>query len=75
MPALEEHQKFEQILHKIEPQGKLLKIWHPEGGVSAQITALEFTQPGGQTKKLILRRHGEIDRRQNPNIAADELVR
>jgi aminoglycoside phosphotransferase (APT) family kinase protein len=73
MPALEEHQKFEQILQKIEPQGKLLKIWQPEGGVSAQITALEFTQPGGQTKKLILRRHGEIDRRQNPNIAADEF--
>ena len=72
MSVLKDKQ-FEHIVHKIEPQGELLKTWHPEGGVSAQITALEIKQFEGQTKKFIVRRHGAIDLKQNPNIAKDEF--
>lgn len=65
--------KFHQLLQKLEPQSKLLRTWSLTGGVSAQVTALEIEQGDGQTKKMIVRRHGEIDLNQNPQIAADEF--
>jgi len=43
------------------------------GGVSAQLTGLELLLPDGQTQKLVVRCHGEADRRRNPVIAADEF--
>jgi aminoglycoside phosphotransferase (APT) family kinase protein len=41
--------------------------------VSAQVTAIEIALPGGTTQKMVVRRHGAIDLRRNPNIAADEF--
>jgi aminoglycoside phosphotransferase (APT) family kinase protein len=41
--------------------------------VSAQVTAIEIEVPGGTTQKMVVRRHGAIDLRRNPNIAADEF--
>jgi aminoglycoside phosphotransferase (APT) family kinase protein len=35
--------------------------------------ALEIERPGGRTKKMVVRRHGAGDRKQNPQIAADEF--
>ena len=73
MAASEIHDKFEQLVQKIVPQSKLLRAWELTGGVSAQVTALEIERPGGQTKKMIVRRHGAVDLQQNPQIAADEF--
>ena len=67
------HAEFTRLLHKFEPQSTLLRAWGLTGGVSAQITALEVQQQGGQTKRLIVRQHGPRDLAQNPRIAADEF--
>lgn len=66
-------QKYIQIMEKFDPEAMLVRAWKLEGGVSAQVIALEIEQAGGQTKKLLVRLHGEIDRAQNPQIAADEF--
>jgi aminoglycoside phosphotransferase (APT) family kinase protein len=68
-----EDQKFEQLVQKIDPQSKLLRTWQLKGGVSAQVTALEIERPDGQTKKLIVRQHGDVDLKHNPHVAADEF--
>jgi aminoglycoside phosphotransferase (APT) family kinase protein len=73
MTETEEDKKFEQVLQKIDHQSKLLRTWELEGGVSAQVTVLEIEQPDGQTKKMIVRRHGVVDLEHNPHIAADEF--
>jgi aminoglycoside phosphotransferase (APT) family kinase protein len=65
--------KFEQVVQKIDPKSKLLRTWELKGGVSAQVTALEIERPDGQTKKMIVRQHGEMDLKQNPQVAADEF--
>jgi aminoglycoside phosphotransferase (APT) family kinase protein len=63
---------FERIVQRIDPASKLLRSWKMTGGVSAQVTALEVAQPDGNTRKLIVRQHGETDLKYNPHIAADE---
>jgi aminoglycoside phosphotransferase (APT) family kinase protein len=65
--------KFEQIVQQFEPQSKLLRTWELKGGVSAQVTALKIEQSDGKIKKLIVRRHGAVDLKHNPHIAADEF--
>jgi aminoglycoside phosphotransferase (APT) family kinase protein len=65
--------KFEQVVHKIDPQSKLLRSWELTGGVSAQMTALELERPGGHTQKMIVRQHSEWELKRNPQIAADEF--
>jgi len=73
MAASEIHDKFEQLVQKIDPQSKLLRAWELKGGVSAQVTALEIERPDRQTQKMIVRQHGAVDLQQNPQIAADEF--
>jgi aminoglycoside phosphotransferase (APT) family kinase protein len=73
MAESKENKKFELLIQKLDPQSKLLRTWKLKGGVSAQVTALEIEQPGGQTKKMIVRQHGEVDLKRNPQIAADEF--
>ncbi|HET9918694.1 MAG TPA: phosphotransferase [Ktedonobacteraceae bacterium] len=73
MTESQEDKKFERLVQKFEPRSRLLRIWKLEGGVSAQVTALEVEQPGGQTKKMIVRRHGAVDLKHNSRIAADEF--
>lgn len=68
-----EDDKFEQLVQKVEPGSRLLRTWRLEGGVSAQVTAVEIARPDGRTKKMTVRRHGERDRKRNPQIAADEF--
>jgi aminoglycoside phosphotransferase (APT) family kinase protein len=68
-----EYSKFEQVVQKMDPQSKLLRLWELKGGVSAQVTALEIEQSDGQTKKMIVRQHGEREFKHNPQIAADEF--
>jgi aminoglycoside phosphotransferase (APT) family kinase protein len=71
--SAEETQKFEQVILKFYPGSTLKRAWEMKGGISAQVTALEIDQPDGQTKKLVVRRPGPVDLRNNPAIAADEF--
>src|SRR6185437_15373692 len=64
---------FTRMVQKIDPQYKLLRAWEMQGGVSAQVTALEVARIDGQTMKMIVRQHGERDRQQHPQVAADEF--
>ena len=73
MTVSKEDKKFAQVMRKIDPQGKLLRTWELQGGVSAQMTVLEIERPDGQTQKMIVRQHGEADLKFNPHIAADEF--
>jgi aminoglycoside phosphotransferase (APT) family kinase protein len=73
MIASPKDKKFEQVVRRIEPQSRLLRAWELKGGVSARVTALEIERPDGQTRIMIVRRHGEVDRKHNPRIAADEF--
>jgi aminoglycoside phosphotransferase (APT) family kinase protein len=66
-------EKFAQLVQKIDPQSKLLRAWELKGGISAQVTALEIEQSDGQIKKMLVRQHGAVDLKQNPQIAADEF--
>ncbi|MBH5319680.1 phosphotransferase [Paenibacillus sp. GSMTC-2017] len=63
---------YEKIVTKIDPRGNLLRFWHMSGGVSAQVTAIEMTTSENQRRKLIVRRHGEVDRKRDPHIANNE---
>lgn len=64
---------FRQLVRRLDPRATLLRTWRLTGGVSAQVTALEIERPDGQTTKLIVRRHGAVDRTRNPHIARDEF--
>lgn len=70
---IQEDNKFAQVVRKIDPWSRLLRIWELQGGISAQMTALEIERADGRAQKMIVRLHGEIDRKNNPQIAADEF--
>ena len=73
MTASQADNKFAQVVHKFEPQSKLLRAWELKGGGSAQLMALEIERPGDHTKKMIVRQHGVVDLEHNPHIAVDEF--
>ncbi len=73
MTASKEDHLFAQVVHKLDPRSKLLRTWALEGGVSAQVTALEIERADGQKQKLLIHRHGAVDLQHNPHIAADEF--
>ena len=56
-----EDTQFERVARRVEPQGTLLRAWPLQGGVSAQVTALEVSLPDGRSRKLVVRRHGAGD--------------
>jgi aminoglycoside phosphotransferase (APT) family kinase protein len=64
---------FRRVVTKACPEAELLRTWPLEGGVSAQITALEISRPGGRTEKLVVRQYGDTNVRANPNAAEDEF--
>lgn len=66
-------EKFARVAERLAPESRLVRAWALEGGVSAQVTALEIERVGGERQKLIVRRHGAADLSENANIAADEF--
>jgi aminoglycoside phosphotransferase (APT) family kinase protein len=62
-----------RLVHSLEPGAKLLRAWTLTGGVSARLTALEIENSDSAKKKLVVRQHGEADRKRNPRIAVDEF--
>ena len=61
-----------QIARKIEPGAALVATWELQGGISAQMTALELALPVGQRRRVIVRQPGARALRANPQAAADE---
>jgi aminoglycoside phosphotransferase (APT) family kinase protein len=70
---MQEADKFERVVRRIDAESTLVRAWALTGGISAQVTALEIERQNGRTHKLIVRRHGAIDFAHNPGIAADEF--
>lgn len=66
-------ERFARVVQAIAPQNKLLDAWELKGGVSAQVTALAIEASDGTRRRVVVRRHGEVDLKQNPSIAADEF--
>ena len=60
-------------MRRMEPHSTLLKSWPLIGGVSAQMTGFEIERPDGIIARMVVRCHGEVDRAQNPDIAAHEF--
>lgn len=73
MAAANEANPFDRLVQMIAPGSTLRRAWPLQGGVSAQVTALEIEQPDGRTRRLVVRRHGALDLEHNPQIAADEF--
>ncbi|ANS73597.1 hypothetical protein AWM70_02555 [Paenibacillus yonginensis] len=65
---------YQQVIEKNFPGSTLLRHWPLKGGVSAEVTALEFRQADGQLNKVIVRQHGAADLARNPRIAQDESL-
>ncbi|GAB5426370.1 MAG: hypothetical protein Crog4KO_35170 [Crocinitomicaceae bacterium] len=63
---------FHTLLKKALPDYQLLSANILKGGASAQTTLLDTVSAEGETKKFLVRQHGENDRAMNPNIAYDE---
>lgn len=68
-----ENDAFVQISQRVAPGSKVVRTWSLQGGVSAQVTAVEVRLPDGQSRKLLVRRHGLRDRQRNPQIATAEF--
>jgi aminoglycoside phosphotransferase (APT) family kinase protein len=68
----DEFARFQRLVPRLIPRGTLRRAWRLTGGVSAEITALEVERPDGCPAKLVVRRHGAIDRARNPHVARDE---
>lgn len=67
-------EKFSRLVHKIDPNSTLLRVWPLTGGISAQVNAVEIKDRFGQTRKLVVRQHGAVDFGLNPDIARDEFT-
>ena len=65
--------KFALLAEKVRPGSSLVRAWALAGGVSAQVTAMELALPDEGSAKLVVRRHGAVDRERNPQIAEDEF--
>ncbi len=68
----EENQILAQLVQRIIPQGRLLRAWPLQGGISAEMTALEVIRPDGRPQKMILRRPSPAALSHNPHTAEDE---
>ncbi len=73
MAASIRQDELRKLVERLEPGGELIRAWDLPGGVSAQVTALELGRADGQVRKVVVRRHGEADLKQNPHVAADEF--
>lgn len=65
---------FEKLVQQIAPRSKLRHVWPLQGGISAQMTALEIEDVHGQKQKMIVRRPGAATLKRNPQAAANEFM-
>jgi len=74
MVAPPDYRKFERLAQKVIPHSRLIRAWSLQGGISAEMTALEVQRPDGSTQKMIVRRPGENAYRHNPQAAQIEYL-
>ncbi|MEZ4833895.1 MAG: phosphotransferase [Caldilineaceae bacterium] len=63
---------FACLLQRFAPGAQLTRAWPLVGGVSAEVTALDYVTSGGDRQKAVARRHGPVDLARDPHIAAHE---
>ena len=73
MLAPDSQELFERLVRHIDRDARLIRAWPLEGGVSAEVTALEIEAGGGAVTKVVVRRHGPRDLAANPHVAAEEF--
>jgi aminoglycoside phosphotransferase (APT) family kinase protein len=73
MTQSREAPKFTQLVQTLAPQSTLLRAWPLQGGISAQMTALEMQEPDGRTYKWIVRQPGAGALKKDPRAAAHEF--
>lgn len=64
---------YRQISSKIWPGAEFVRCSDLEGGLSAQVTAIEAGLSGGRVVRAVVRRYGAADRKRNPDIARDQF--
>lgn len=74
MTVINESDALAQLAQRVAPGSQLLRTWPLQGGVSAQVTALEVVHPDGKQQNLLVRLHGVCDRQRNPQIAMTEFT-
>jgi aminoglycoside phosphotransferase (APT) family kinase protein len=66
------HDKFQQIVEKISPAARLASFKKLEGGVSAQVFALEAELSDGSSQKFVVRQYGDANLEADASIATHE---
>ena len=64
---------FSRLLQRFAPGRRLLRSWRLRGGVSAEVTALEYETETGEQHRAVARRHGPADLASDPQIAQHEF--
>lgn len=64
--------QLQRVAQKIDPHAQLLRAWTLNGGISAQMTAIEVALANGDRRKLIVRRPNQRTISLNPHAAAAE---
>jgi aminoglycoside phosphotransferase (APT) family kinase protein len=67
-------EQFQHVVHGVAPGSTLIRAWHPGGGTSAQVTALEALLVDGTVSRMLMRQYGEADLTRNPDVATHELM-
>ncbi|MBR8645501.1 hypothetical protein KEH51_19495 [[Brevibacterium] frigoritolerans] len=62
---INEYDKFEQLVKKLDQGNKLIRAWELMGGISANVTGLEILQSSGRIVKMSVRQHGDNDLKRN----------
>lgn len=65
--------KLDLVVQQLVPSGELLDARQLQGGISAEMTALDIRRADGTTLQVIVRRPGESTYRKNPHAARDEF--
>jgi aminoglycoside phosphotransferase (APT) family kinase protein len=66
------HDAFQQIVKKINPTAQLTDFKKLEGGVSAQVFALDAQMSDGTIQKLVVRQYGDANLKADSSIATHE---
>ena len=67
--GMESYSNLDRLVTKYFPQGRLLRAWALEGGISAEMTALEIAAADGEISRWIVRRSlGPVPRRNSRSI-------
>lgn len=67
------HEQLAQVAHKVFPHSQLLRAWRLQGGISAQMTALELKTLDGRTQKMVIRQPGPLSAQHDDQAAAQEF--